>query len=222
MQLSADAPSPDWYSTHAAPFCARTFAIDMEPARQRFLRHVRAGGRILDVGCGSGRDSVRFHKLGYEVDARDRSPAIAEEARRRTGLAVRVEDVLEMQDDAAFDGIWASAMLIDLDEPEFREAVWRLVRALRPGGALYISLKQDERAPAGDGRVFRFWTMDEALAAIFDGRTPLERVEEWVSVDEGARGTRWVNVVGRRSEAWSPHRTHADRPTQAASMQHFL
>jgi 2-polyprenyl-3-methyl-5-hydroxy-6-metoxy-1,4-benzoquinol methylase len=199
VQLSADAPSPDWYSTHAAPFCARTFAIDMEPARQRFLRHVRAGGRILDVGCGSGRDSLRFHGLGYEVDARDRSPAIAEEARRRTGLAVRVEDVLEMQDDAAFDGVWASAMLIHLEDAEFHEAVRRLARAPRPGGALYISLKQDERDSAGDGRVFRFWTMDEALAAIFDGRTPLERVEEWVSVDEGARGTRWVNVIGRRA-----------------------
>ena len=170
--------TPAWYSTHVAP---------------------AARGRGLSFGCGSGCDSKIFAKLGYEVDARDRSPAIAEEARRRTGLAVRVEDVLEMEDDAAFDGIWASAMLIHLGEPEFREAVRRLVRALRPGGALYISLKQDERASAADGRVFRFWTMAEALAAIFDGRTPLERVEEWVSVDEGVRGTRWVNVVGRRA-----------------------
>jgi hypothetical protein len=79
--------------------------------------------------------------------------------------------------------------------------VRRLVRALRPRGALYISLKQDERASPGDGRVFRFWTMDESLAAIFDGRTPLEHVEEWASVDEGARGTRWVNVVGARGGA---------------------
>ena len=106
-----------------------------------------------------------------------------------------------MTDDARFDGIWACAMLLHLDDagPDFREAVRRLARALRPGGALYISLKQDERASAGDGRVFRFWTMDEALAAIFGGQALLERVEEWVSVDEGARGTRWVNEVGRRS-----------------------
>jgi hypothetical protein len=62
--------------------------------------------------------------------------------------------------------------------------------------------------------VFRFWTMDEALAAIFDGRTPLERVEEWVSVDEGARGTRWVNVVGRRS-ACSPATRSAGRTDSA-------
>ena len=119
-------PTPDWYSTHAAAFCARTFVIDMEDARTRFLRHLPAGGRILDVGCGSGRDSKRFAELGYAVDARDRSHEIANEAARRTGLAVRVEDVLAMEDRASFDGIWASAMLIHLDDADFDEAVRRL------------------------------------------------------------------------------------------------
>ena len=75
-----------------------------------------------------------------------------------------------------------------LDTPDCPEAVWRLVHALRPGGALYISLKQDERASAGNGRVFQFWTMGNAIAAIFGGRTPLERVDAWVSVDEGRGG----------------------------------
>lgn len=124
-----------------------------------------------------------------------------------------------MTDDARLDGIWVCAMLLHLDDkwPDFREAVRRLARALRPGGALYISLKQDERASAGDGRVFRFWTMDEALAAIFGGQAPLERVEEWVSVDEGARGTRWMNVVGRRSAAPMYWHSHAAVPTSPAS-----
>jgi hypothetical protein len=50
-------PTPDWYSANAAPFCAWTFAIDMNATRRRFLRHVPMGGRILRVGCGSGRDA---------------------------------------------------------------------------------------------------------------------------------------------------------------------
>jgi 2-polyprenyl-3-methyl-5-hydroxy-6-metoxy-1,4-benzoquinol methylase len=116
------------------------FAIDMDATRRRFLRHVPMGGRILDVGCGSGRDAKRFAELGYEVEVRDRSPAIADEAQRLTGFKVGVEDVLEMTDDAQFDGIWASAMLLHLDEIDFREAVRRLTRALRPdGGAVRLA-----------------------------------------------------------------------------------
>jgi SAM-dependent methyltransferase len=198
-----DQPAPDWYSAHAASFCARTFAIDMEATRQRFLRHVRAGGRILDVGCGSGRDSLRFHELGYEVDARDRSPAIAEEARRRTGLVVRVEDVLEMADDAAFDGIWASAMLIHLEDAEFHEAVRRLARALRPGGALAISLKYSEsndptHAP-DDDRTFRFWTPEEASRSIH-AIGMLRLIEDWTDEGGPPRHTRWIHVISRRAQ----------------------
>jgi ubiquinone/menaquinone biosynthesis C-methylase UbiE len=44
-------------------------------------------GRILDVGCGSGRGAERFAVLVYEVEVRDRSPAIADEARRLTCTA---------------------------------------------------------------------------------------------------------------------------------------
>jgi SAM-dependent methyltransferase len=124
----AESPTSDWYSANAAPFCARTFAIDMEAASRRFLRHVPSGGRILDVGCGCGRDAKRFAELEYEVEARDRSPAIADEARRLTGLKVGVEDVLDMTDDARLDRIWACVMLLHLDDkgPEFRDAVRRL------------------------------------------------------------------------------------------------
>ena len=188
---------PDWYSTHAAAFCARTFVIDMEDARARFLRHVPAGGRILDVGCGSGRDSKRFAELGYAVDARDRSREIADEATRRTGLAVRVEDVLEMDDRDAFDGIWASAMLIHLDDDEFGEAVRRLARALRPGGAIYISLKESERVDVADGRTFRFRSPEEASRSI-RACEMLRLVEEWSVEDGPPKETRWFNAISRR------------------------
>ena len=190
-------PTPDWYSTHAAAFCARTFVIDMEDARTRFLRHVPAGGRILDVGCGSGRDSKRFAELGYAVDARDRSREIADEATRRTGLAVRVEDVLEMDDRDAFDGIWASAMLIHLDDADFDEAVRRLSRALRPGGALYISLKESERVDVADGRTFRFRSPEEASRSI-RACGMLRLVEEWSVEDGPPKETRWFNAIARR------------------------
>jgi len=200
MKLKPDGvptPTPDWYSTHAPAFCARTFVIDMEDARARFLRHVPAGGRILDVGCGSGRDSKRFAELGYAVDARDRSREIADEATWRTGLAVRVEDVLEMDDRDAFDGTWACAMLIHLDDDDFGEAVRRLARALRPGGAIYISLKESERVDVADGRTFRFRSPAEASRSI-RACEMLRLVEEWSVEDGPPKETRWFNAISRR------------------------
>jgi SAM-dependent methyltransferase len=77
----------------------------MEPVHGRFPRHVPADGRILDAGCGSGRDAKQYAKFGYEVEARERSAVIADEARLLTELGVGVEEVLEMADDAHFDGI---------------------------------------------------------------------------------------------------------------------
>ena len=59
-----------------------------------------------------------------EVEARDRSRAIADEARRLTGLEVGIEDVLEMTDDARFDGIWACAIWVKTASRR-RFARWR-------------------------------------------------------------------------------------------------
>jgi SAM-dependent methyltransferase len=194
----------EWYDSNAAEFCARTIAIDMDESRSRFLRHVPPGGRLLDVGCGSGRDSRRFVELGYEVEARDRSSVMVAEARRLTGLPVVVEDVLEMRDVAAFDGIWACAMLLHFEESEFRVAVQRLARALKPNGALFISLKQGERVSNGDSRTFRFWSLDAAIAELCVARsvgeqhTHFELAENWVVREAGPREVCWVNVVVRK------------------------
>lgn len=191
-------PTSDWYSSNAAAFCERTFAIDMDHVHRRFLRYMPLRGRILDVGCGSGRDSRRFVELGYSVDARDRSQEIAEEARRLTGLTVRVEDVLQLEDRDSFDGVWACAMLIHLRDHEFDEAIFRLTRALRLGGVLYISLKQSERRNPSDARDFHLWIPEEASRRIHSfGR--LQPLEAWSTEEGPPKETRWINLISRRT-----------------------
>jgi ubiquinone/menaquinone biosynthesis C-methylase UbiE len=63
----------------------QTAGLDLEPLYQRFLRHVRPGGRILDAGCGPGRDALAFADRGYEVVAFDASEAMVRLARERVG-----------------------------------------------------------------------------------------------------------------------------------------
>jgi len=62
-----------YYDQNASEFCANTTALDMSALYEPFLRAVPAGGRILDAGCGSGRGSLAFLKLGYTVVSVDAS-----------------------------------------------------------------------------------------------------------------------------------------------------
>ena len=56
--------SIDYYDTHAAAFFTETRDVDMEPLYARFLAYVQPGGRLLDAGCGSGRDTRAFLERG--------------------------------------------------------------------------------------------------------------------------------------------------------------
>ena len=49
-----------YYDRNATEFAAQTANLDLDPLYQRFLCHVRPGGRILDAGCGVGRDTLAF------------------------------------------------------------------------------------------------------------------------------------------------------------------
>ena len=61
----------DYYNQYADKFVVSTFHIVMEEIYHSFIRYLPDGGDILDLGCGSGRDSLAFKKLGYLVEAID-------------------------------------------------------------------------------------------------------------------------------------------------------
>ena len=99
-----------YYENHACEFFDETIAVDMSPLDARFLRRLPNGGRILDAGCGSGRDVRAFLDRGYEVCAIDASPRLAELASRYCGLSVQVLRLQDVQWQSSFDGIWACAV----------------------------------------------------------------------------------------------------------------
>lgn len=62
-----------YYNKNAQKFCQHTVNEDMSIRYQMFEKYLRSGGKILDMGCGSGRDSKYFLNLGYEVVSVDGS-----------------------------------------------------------------------------------------------------------------------------------------------------
>ena len=78
-----------YYDRNAEEFAAGTVNADMQELRAGFLKYLRPGAKILDAGCGSGRDALAFLKAGYEVDAFDGSAQMCRIASERTGISVR-------------------------------------------------------------------------------------------------------------------------------------
>lgn len=82
--------SADYYNQNAASFFASTVTVDMSALHDAFLVKLPPGGRILDAGCGSGRDAKAFASRGYSVTAFDASPDLAELASIHCGFDILV------------------------------------------------------------------------------------------------------------------------------------
>jgi 2-polyprenyl-3-methyl-5-hydroxy-6-metoxy-1,4-benzoquinol methylase len=117
-----------YYDRYAASFAAQTAGLDLEPLYQRFLRHVRPGGRILDAGCGPGRDALAFAERGHEVVAFDASAAMILLASERVGhrAVVHLMRFQELNWQNEFDGIWACASLLHVPQTSLTGVATRL------------------------------------------------------------------------------------------------
>ncbi len=70
------------------------------------------------MGCGSGRDSLTFYDLGYDVTPLDGSEEMCRLAEVHTGLDVLQMTYEEMAFDGAFDGVWACGAFVHIPKEE--------------------------------------------------------------------------------------------------------
>lgn len=187
-----------YYDEHAEEFAANTLHADMEEIRSRFLAFLPAGARILDFGCGTGRDAKAFRDLGFEVSAIDGSAELCRLARSCTGLPVRCLDfrAYSPEKGEVYEGIWACASLLHLGKQELAPVMRELGRALPRGGILYVSFKYGEYEGERKGRYFTDFTLETFRA--FLKRVPeYSVVEYWVTGDvrPGRGDERWLNMI---------------------------
>ena len=92
----------------------------MESLYQSFLRYLPDNALILDLGCGSGRDTLAFKNKGYQVVATDYSKKLVDEASKLVGIDVRFESFYELSELNLYDGIWACASLLHCERNDIR------------------------------------------------------------------------------------------------------
>ena len=109
------------YEERAAAFWEGTRDHDVRQNIEALLRQIRATPpwRILDFGCGPGRDLATFRALGHEAIGVDGSPALAALARSHSGCEVWEQDFLALAlPEGSFDGIFANASLFHVPRSE--------------------------------------------------------------------------------------------------------
>jgi SAM-dependent methyltransferase len=199
---SGEESTETYYETHAPSYFEATRSIDMTELYDQFLPYVSKGGRILDAGSGSGRDTLAFLSKGYEVEAFEASPRLAEMSSRLTGIHTGVLRLQDFHSPPRFDGVWACASLLHVPQKELADVVMRLVDALKPGGVLFICMKEGagERL-ASDGRLFTDWNEAAARALLEPLDVDIMRI--WISPGQGPRRGQgdWLNVLAAKKQA---------------------
>ena len=74
--MSKENKTIDYYNQNAEEYCQSTKDADMSACYQMFEKCLQPGAKILDLGCGSGRDSKYFLSRGYDVTSVDGSEEI--------------------------------------------------------------------------------------------------------------------------------------------------
>ena len=143
-----------WYEKHASEAAALYESVSAEEMLGWVVDFLPVqGGRILDVGAGSGRDAAWLASQGYQVVAVEPSPAMRAEARKRhAGLNIqwedeRLPDLPRASSHGPYDLILLSAVWIHLAQADRKRAFRKLVNQLGPGGTLAITLRRGPEIP---------------------------------------------------------------------------
>jgi SAM-dependent methyltransferase len=142
------------YQDRAEEFREGTHDHDVSQNIAALLGHIQAEPpyRILDFGCGPGRDLRTFSALGHTAIGLDGCPRFVEMARADSGCEVWQQDFLTLDLPAAqFDGIFANAVLFHIPSQELPRVLRQLHAALKPGGVLFSSNPRGDNQEGWNG-----------------------------------------------------------------------
>ena len=189
-----------YYNDNSESYASSTICADMSGLCDEFLGLLPACGSILDLGCGSGRDSKYFASHGREVISVDGSKELCRIAAEFLGREVICCDFREYTPDRIFAGIWASASLLHLEEGEILRVVERLSGYLADNGIFCMSFKHGNFSGFRDGRYYT--DFDEGkISRMIENVKGLEIVRLKISEDvrSGFKGRKWLNVFCKKS-----------------------
>ena len=189
----------DFYNKNAENYCSKTIGIDLTQIYEKFLKYIPKQGAILDLGCGSGRDSLYFLNNGFDVTSMDASIEMVKLSSKlinQKTIHRKIEDI-DFKD--KFDGIWACASLLHINKNATVDVYNKLLSALKIEGILYASYKYGTNTMVKEGRYFNNYD-ENSFSEMMKNIQSLEQIEFWTTLDLRQEGNnqKWLNILLKR------------------------
>jgi SAM-dependent methyltransferase len=139
-----DLPTINFYRNNAKEVAERYESV-VNDLSKHFSDAFNTGRKVLDIGCGSGRDLALLQKLGYEcygVDPTQQFVQIAQEIHPELKNRIIQDSLpdLSVPFDGGFDGVLCSAVLMHIEVEQLPAAAKAIKACLRVGGRLLFSV----------------------------------------------------------------------------------
>lgn len=173
MKVKGFTDTIDWYDKNAIQYANASYPGIPYDLIDKFLSYLPKNPKILDAGCGPGRDCGIFNKLGAQITGLDISEGLLKVARARNPDVPFVKgDFLNLPfENESFDGIWAHAALVHLESiDQVKKAIQEFKRVLKLKGILHVYVKEQtgnqKTAVVNDkltnhDRFFRYYSQNE-------------------------------------------------------------
>jgi ubiquinone/menaquinone biosynthesis C-methylase UbiE len=188
------------YNKYAKLYCDYTFNKLSQYQIMQFIQFLD-GKKVLDAGCGSGRDVQCFIDEGIDAEGIDISKEMIKEAESRVKGTFSVMSMDKIKHkDGTFDGIWCCASLLHVPKKDVEKVVKEFSRVLKQGGVVYLSLREGETEKMikykklnHEQVLFSYYTIPEIEQVLL--KCGFEII---TSYNEDVNTAQWINVFARK------------------------
>lgn len=169
-------------------------------ALKDFIERMPDGANVLDLGCGTGGASAHMCEAGLNVTGTDASGKMLEHARMKSKATFKQAVFDDLNDVAAYDGIWANFSLLHAARADMPRYLAAIHTALKPNGVFHIGMKTGEgEARDGIDRMYTFYTENE-LAGLLN-KAGFAQLNLKTGAEMGLAGTvdPWVTILSRKT-----------------------
>lgn len=184
-----------YYNDNAQEYYDKSVSLNLSNIYPYFLKHLNKNDKILDVGCGSGRDSKVFLSLGYDVTSIDGSYELAKLASEYIGKEVIVSDFKDIVYNDEFNGIWAMSSLLHLPKKETLMVYKNLINALKENGVMYVCYKIGNNERYDKGRFFNDYTEKEFRDFILNENLNLKINDIFITGSQMNKEEQFLNAI---------------------------